>query len=499
MEKPLKIILVHPYVTSRKDTGLCEPLGLISIATYIKSIFNNTISIEILDLFALGKGVSQNKDGIYINGLKDETFLKNFLNTKKPDIIGIQSNFTTYSHDSLEIAKISKSVCPNSLVLLGGAHVSMDSQKILENNFFVDLIIRGEGEITFKEIIDKKLLNQPFETVDGLTLRSNNQIIMTKDRELIPDINILPILERSYIDVEFYKKMNEKMLPFTKNVPAATIMTSRGCPFNCIFCSTKMMWKRKWRPLSYEKVIQEIEQLVKNYGIKEIAIMDDQFIIDKKRVIRICEYLISQKLAVSLSIPSGTSIWLVDEELLRKMKDAGFYRLSFPIESGNAKTLSFIRKPINLGEVKQKIALANRIGYWTTGNFIIGFPYETHEEIEETIQYACNSGLDYAIFFIAKPYAGAELTDIFIKEGLMKDFVQLSDIEHSDISTKYFSSAQLNKYHQKAYRKFLIYKIIFYLNPLNFYRYMVPKLRSSADIRYALCKILLNGVRMKIR
>ena len=263
-------------------------------------------------------------------------------------------------------------------------------------------------------------------------------------------------------------------------------MTSRGCPFNCIFCSTKMMWKRQWRALSAERVIEDIEYMVKNFGVREIIIYDDQFIVDKKRVHRICDLIIEKKLNITLSLPAGTSAWLLDKALLRKMKKAGFYRLCFPIETGNENTIKFIRKNINLNEVLKKIRLANKLGFWTQGNFIIGFPYETREEIEETIRFAYNSGLDYVVFYIAKPYAGSEMYEIYKKEGLLTKVGPCSDILVSDCDTKTMKASELNKIYSRAVKGYLPYKFVWYLKPYNFYNYLLPKFRTFQGISYSM-------------
>ena len=288
-----------------------------------------------------------------------------------------------------------------------------------------------------------------------------------------------------------YLQSNRRTLFFTKQEPVATIMTSRGCPFNCIFCSTKVVWERNWRPRSPEVTVREIEMLIADYGVREVAIQDDQFLADKKRVGRICDLLIEKNLKITLSIPSGTSIWLADEEVLRKMKRAGFYRLCFPIETGNEATLKFIRKPVTLAKARETVALVNRLGFWTQGNFIIGFPYETREQIQETIRYAFHSGLDYVFFCIAKPYAGSDMYEIFFKEGLLEKVARGSTIHSANYDTTTMTAVELQEIRDRASRNFLIYKLVSYLNPVNFFRYLVPKLRSPRGIRYA-AKILFR-------
>jgi len=482
----MKVLLIQSYITTlNPDTALNEPLGLLSLASYLEDRFKQDIEINILDLFALGYEQRLKKDNLFVKGLSEKEEILKYIKKFDPAIVGINCNFTAYAQDSLEVAKLVKENFPQTYLVLGGAHATMEAENILKTHRYIDFIVRGEGEITFEALLKALTGNTDLKSIDGLSYRNNEQVINNQDRELIKDINILPLLNRKYIDMEKYKKINATSLNFTKNEPVATVMTSRGCPYNCIFCSTKIMWKRLWRPRTPESIIKEIEDLINQYQIKEIAIEDDQFIIDSKRVHQLCDLILEKKLKISLSIPPGTSIWLVDSELLIKMKKAGFYRLCFPIETGNENTLKFIRKPVDLKKVKETIKLANKIGFWTQGNFIIGFPYETKEEIEETIQYAYNSYLDFAIFFIAKPYAGSEMYEIFKKEGLLKDIVRSSHIERSDYNTKNLTAEELNNIHHRAVKNFFIRKFLFYLNPFNFFNHLWPKLHSIEDIKYA--------------
>lgn len=494
----MKILFIQPYITvENPNTFLTEPLGLLSLASYLDSLLHEKVKIKILDLFALGYEQCLKNGTLYIKGISPKYEILRHLNKFNPNIVGITCNFTAYAEDSLEVAKIIKESFPKTFMVMGGAHATMEANSILKNHIHIDCIVRGEGEQTFYELVNAMRNNTYLEHIKGISYRDkNNNIISNADRELLENLDLLPVIDRKYIDIERYKKITCCALPFTKNNPVATIMTTRGCPFNCIFCSTKIMWRRLWRARSPKNVIKEIEYLVNELGYKEIAIQDDQFVLDVKRVHEICDYIIQKKLNISLSIPSGTSIWLVDGDLLKKMKKAGFYRLCFPVETGNQNTLKFIRKPVNLAKVKETIKMANKLGYWTQGNFIIGFPYETKEEIEETIKYAYNSGLDYVIFFIAKPYAGSEMYDIFKKENLLDQIVRSSHIERSDYDTVTLKAQELMEIHEKAVKGFLIYKLFFYIKPINFFNYLLPKMRTPKDIKYAF-KIL--GVLIKLK
>lgn len=488
----MKILLIQSYVTADSpNIALTEPLGLLSLASYLSHIMCRKVEVAILDLFALGYNECEKKGDMYVKGISEKNQIMKYLKDFGPNVVGITCNFTAYAQDAFEVSRIVKEFSSEIIIIIGGAHATIEAEQILRNHTYIDYIVRGEGEITFHELVNVIKNKCDVESIRGISYRKESgEIISNPDRELIEDLDSLPIIDRKFINVETYKKINSDALLFAKNNPVATIMTSRGCPFNCIFCSTKIMWKRNWRARSPENILREIEYLVNEYGIKEIAIQDDQFVIDKKRVNEICELIIQKKLNISLSIPSGTSIWLVDCDLLRKMKQAGFYRLCFPIETGNENTLKFIKKPINLVKVKETIRTANKLGYWTQGNFIIGFPYETKEEMMQTIEYAYNSGLDYVIFFIAKPYAGSEMYEIFKNEGLLDNIIRASHIKRSDYDTTTMKAEELNKIYNNAVKGFFVKKFIFYTKPVNFYNYLLPKFRSYQDCIYAV-KILI--------
>lgn len=487
----MKILLIHSYVTSDSPhTVLTEPLGLACLAAYLSQH-----DVRILDLYASGFQEVKKVDSLFRRGLSDKEKIISIVADSNPDIIGITCNFTAYASDALEVAKIAKESRRDCLVVLGGAHASMEAENILREHDYVDVIVRGEGEVTFSELAGSVDEGVDFYNIDGLTYRDENGAVRSNPkRPLLADIDSLPVPDRSQLPMDVYRQTNSASMVFAKREPIATIVTSRGCPFDCVFCSTKVVWERKFRPRSAEKVVEEIEMLVDAYRVREIAIMDDQFIIDRARVHKICDLLIDRRLDVTLTVPSGTSIWLADEALLRKMRKAGFYRLCFPIETGNQNSLKFIRKPIDLAKAKETIRLANRIGIWTQGNFIIGFPYETREEIQSTIDYAFRSGLDYALFFIAKPYAGSEMFDIFKKEGLLTEIARGSNIETANYDTKTMRASELQSIRDRASNKYLVVKALYYLNPINFYNYLLPKISSKEDLVYA-AKILFGIVR----
>lgn len=501
MKTPTKILLIHPYISFESADfiqALSEPLGLLYLATYTKKYFGKTIDIKILDLYARGfRTKIKRDDGRIVQGISSQDQIIRLITKEKPDIIGIHCNFTGYFRDAVEIAALSHKACPRAKVIMGGAHASQDAENILSKHSFVSFIVKGEGEITFCKLIESIQRGNPSsQKILGLVYRKKNgQVQINSERELLHDLNIT--LNRKFIDMEAYKAINKQAFPLAMNYPVATVMASRGCPYNCIFCSTKNMWRRRWRTRTPEHIVKEIDDLVTNFGIREITFNDDQFLINKDWVNKICDLIISRDYSVSLALPAGTSVWLADEALLKKMKKAGFYRLCFPIESGSAETIKFIRKPVKFDVVLNIIKVANRLGFWTFANFIIGFPYETKKSIQETIKFAYSCGVDWPFFFIAKPFAGSDMYDLYLKEGLIRNnnantgnsvFVAKNDTLH-------FKASKLQQMRLAAERGYMKNKIRWCLNPINFFSQILPKIASVNGLLFSLkiAKVMLQG------
>ncbi|MFA5779099.1 MAG: radical SAM protein [Elusimicrobiota bacterium] len=494
----MKIILIHTYITSdRKEIlpTLCEPLGLISLTTYIESQFKSKVDIKILDLYAMGFNKVRKRDNGRLSiGISDEKEIIDLIKDENPEIVGIQCNFTGYANDAMEVAKVVKKALPDTVIVVGGAHASHNSENILNKHPYIDYIIRGEGEITFYEFIKAIRDGSSVCNIHGITYRDKDgNVFVTSEREIIKDINVLPIPDRKYLDMKMYAHINRKVFQWARKYPAAVIMASRGCPYNCIFCSTKNMWMRRWRERSPENIIREIEELITNYGVKEICFSDDQFFVEKKWVHEICDIIIEKKYNISLSITSGVSIWLADEHLLRKMKKAGFYHLNFPIESGNLNSIRFIGKPIEPEVVLKTIKFANKLGFWTSANFLIGFPYETKKEIMETINFAYTCGVDFPDFLIATPLPGAEMYNIYKKEGLIKDETETDgNFFVAKCNTLHCTAEELMEIRSDAAKGFFKRKLCWYLKPSNFINYLFPKVSSLDDMRYFMKLLFLS-------
>jgi radical SAM superfamily enzyme YgiQ (UPF0313 family) len=292
-------------------------------------------------------------------------------------------------------------------------------------------------------------------------------------KNFIENLDSLPIPSRELIDMKKYSAHLK-----TQNTPATTIMTSRGCPFQCIYCS-KPITGSKLRSVSPENVIKEIEHLINNYGIKEIIFYDDSFTLDRERAIKICDLIIQKNIRIKWQCE--TRVNLVDEGLLKKMKQAGCATIAYGIESGSNRVLNILKKGITTEQIKTAVGMTKKAGIQTIGYFMLGIPGETEKEITQTINFAKSLSLDFAQFAIATAYPGTELYQMAKEQNKLtndwsksiyalggKPTVSLSEI---DIDKLY-------KYAKKAYHEF-------YFRP-KYILNRIKKIKSPKNLIYNL-------------
>jgi anaerobic magnesium-protoporphyrin IX monomethyl ester cyclase len=245
--------------------------------------------------------------------------------------------------------------------------------------------------------------------------------------------------------------------------------------------------------MSSKRVVDEIEILVKDYGARELAFIDDNLTYSKNRMKEICREIIRRKFNIKWCTPNGVAVWTLDEELLDLMKKSGLYKITFGIETGSKRTQEFIRKShIDLEKAKKIIEYCNKIGLWTHSSFIIGFPYETEKDIEETINYAVESDLDFASFFIATPFPGTPLYEIYKSEGLIPDMGESKAIKWEGCQqevmtdTIHLKKEELEGYLREAHRRFYKSRIRKFLNLMRVLR----KIGGRYELAYFL-KLLM--------
>jgi anaerobic magnesium-protoporphyrin IX monomethyl ester cyclase len=318
-----------------------------------------------------------------------------------PDIIGVTSATLTYM-PALDILKAAKSALPNVTTMIGGPHVTvMDEQVFTESND-VDIVVRSEGEQTMLEIArlasEGNLKN--LDQVLGITFKNNGKVIRNPDRPFMQDID--KILNRTYLP----------------------IVTSRGCPFSCTFCAGYKMCGRGFRARSPKKVVDELEWLRDEFGGGAFAFYDDTFTFDVNRAIAICDEMKKRKF--DLPWDCRTRVDKVSKELLVKLRSSGCQLVHFGVESGSQQMLNLMRKGTTVEQNAQAIKWAKEAGISAAISLVIGYPTETPEQLQQTIDFTYKTKPDYVYMCEAVPYPGTELYDYTKKLGieLSKDWSQ---------------------------------------------------------------------------
>jgi len=490
------ILLINPpYTRYRQPVEIQadEPLGLMCLAAYLRE---HGKKVDIFDAFQ-GKGNVLDEGQFYWSGLSREE-IKNKLLALKPSIVGITCMFTMHSKGAHDVAKIVKKTLPKALVVFGGSHPSALPDWVLQDTN-VDIVVIGEGEVTLMEIVEKYERGEDIFSIPGTAVRRNGHFFMNPERPFIEDLDSLPLPARDMVDINIYL-YEPYRTKFAMKPPRLNIMTTRGCTGRCVFCSIHSIWRHTCRGFSAKRTVDEIEILVKEYGAREIAFIDDDILFSKKRMKEICIEIINRKLNIKWCTPNGVAIWKLDEEILDLMKASGLYKITFGIDTASKETQKFIHKThINLDKAMKIIEYCNKIGMWTHASFIIGFPYETKRDIEMTIQYAVESDLDFAAFFIATPFPGTPLFEIYKAEGLFPDFGDVNAMKWEGsqqvvmTDTHHFKKEELQEYLKEAHQRFYRSRIKKFLNPLRIFR----KIKGRYEIRYFLN--LLRIARSELR
>ena len=333
-----------------------------------------------------------------------------------------------WSKTAFEVVLAIKTVNKDIAVVLIGQHPSARPEACLLDAD-VDFVVVGEPENTVFELINAlELGKQDFMEIDGLGFMKNGKPVLTGKRAIIEDLDSLPFPARHLLPMKvYYEAVKENPLRGEISKPWTMMITSRGCPYNCVFCSNCIVWGRKWRARSPKNVVDELEHVIKTYGVKQVDFHDDNMTLDKKRMADICDLIVQRGLRVEWFTPNGVRADKLDEPLLRKMKMSGCKKIRIAPESGVQRVVNdVIGKNLDLNSVEQTVVTCKKVGIKVGCFFVIGLIGETKADIEETIKFAYKLkrlGADSFVFSIAMPLYGTALYEQ-AKEGgfLRKDF-----------------------------------------------------------------------------
>jgi radical SAM superfamily enzyme YgiQ (UPF0313 family) len=372
----MRVALVFPpfYVASLYNL---PPLGLINLATALNGSVHQAAIVDLV--LAVRRRKPALNRCIYAACAR-------MILDKSPDVIGFSAQCTTYPA-VIRIAEKIKKIQPSVTIVVGGHNASYVDASTLRAFPWVDAIVRGEGEITLRELVDAYDAGKQLEDIDGLTFRRGRKVIRTRDREFIADLDELALPDYSLADpLEVYREACG--LPRS----IAIVEAGRGCPHRCIYCSESMLWRRRTRTFSVSRMIREMCTLRDRHGAECFLLAHDQFTANRAFVTDFCTRVIARDLH-RLPWYCISRLDTVDDSLLRLMREAGCESMCYGIDSGSKKTLAFINKRIDQGMVYDRVRETTGQGMVPTLSFVIGFPQEQREDIDATLMLALATGI----------------------------------------------------------------------------------------------------------
>jgi radical SAM superfamily enzyme YgiQ (UPF0313 family) len=374
------------------------PLGVLYCATVLE---NAGLEVSVLDQAAKGFSTPQ-----AISWVKKEN----------PDILGL-SVLGSSSREAGTIAKLVKKENPNLCVVFGNYHPTFNAERILKKYSDVDVIVRGEGEYVSLELTNCLQKGENLKKVEGITFRdSKGKIVATPERPLIKDVNSLPFPNRRLVDCEYASKIFGIK---TASKKFTSLLSSRGCPFQCIFCACRNFARGVWRPRSVENIIQELEFLY-GEGYRQFLFVDDNFTLNPRRVVKFCRQLRKRRLNVEWFCDSRVDNCGYDT--FREMVKAGCRTLYFGIESANQRILDYYKKRITPEQSRIATRNARKAGMdIIVGSFIVGAPDETRKEIRNTLSFAQKIDIDIPSFNILGAPVGSPLWDELVVKGFIDE------------------------------------------------------------------------------
>ncbi|GAB4314466.1 MAG: radical SAM protein [Promethearchaeota archaeon] len=335
----------------------------------------------------------------------NERFVDYLVRSDEFDIIGVTA-LTFYYPAMRELCRAIKGrpELSHVPVIVGGVHVTaLPELSLVETG--ADFAVLGEGEVTVVELLECLREGGNPREVRGIAFLDGDSFVQTDPRPLVENLDELPMPAWDLIRPELYPQMPHNF--FFKEWPVFPVITSRGCPFPCTYCASRNFWGGIIRYRSVKSVVDEVEYLVKELGAKEIHLWDDNFTLRRKRVVEFCGEVARRGLRVPFACPNGVRVDTLDEGLLRLMRAAGFYSLTFAVESGSPVVQRIVRKNLKLEVVPGVIETAKRLGFLTRAFFIIGLPGETVTSLLETLKFALKLKIDTANFFFFTPLPGS--------------------------------------------------------------------------------------------
>jgi anaerobic magnesium-protoporphyrin IX monomethyl ester cyclase len=431
----VRVLLISPWY----DTHIVAPhLGLGYVAAALRRAGH---SVTVLD------------------GLREKVVY----DARQFDLCGVTAMSTYFPEAVVEVKKAKARGLP---VVIGGAHVIATPRSSLEQSG-ADYAVTGEGEIPIVRLAN----GDPPADIQGLAWRDGGEIRQNAGQPFVPDIDAFGEPAWDLIAPRSYPIAPHGMI--ARSFPLAPIITTRGCPYRCTYCSAPVTAGTKMRYRKPEAVVDEIELLVKKYGVREVQIEDDNFTFKREHAWLVAEEILRRKIRVHWSLPNGVRIDRIDPELLRLMKRSGCYLMALGIESANERVLRLVRKGLDLRIVRQAVADVAASGIEAWGFFMIGFPTETREEIQNTIDFALSLPLTRVQFTKTTPLPGTPIYDLWLEKYSDGKQIDWSTFNYYAFQPNWsaISAEEIADMQRRAHRSF-------YFKPANFWN-VVKRLRPE--------------------
>lgn len=435
MNKPNRIMLINPpinaayYKWEMQLGSKLPPLGLLSLAAYTRS---KGFDAAILDAYNLG--------------LSPDDTLK-AITEFSPTHVGITAT-TSFINFAAALAKLIREEAPGIAILIGGSHISAVPEETMRKFPWFDIGVLGEGEETIIELLNCKQ-GQGLENIAGLVYRDGDRVKRTKSRPYIKELDKLPF--PAWDIISGFPNLYCPTPTNYKRKPVASLVTSRGCPYNCTFCD-RSVFGVNYRSFSHNYVISLITDLKDKFGIREVCFYDDTFTVDKPRLQKICEALQKNRLDITWSCLGRVD--LADKETLKLMKKSGCWLISYGVESCSEDILKLHKKRIDLNQVERAIRLTHDAGIRTRGFFMIGNPLETQKSIEAMRKFVFRIPLDEIHISFFTPLPGSEAYDFAAKYGTFDDNWQAMDMYSPNFVPFGWTKKMLVERHADLYKQF---------------------------------------------
>ncbi len=440
-------MLLNPNLQGQPDVGIVVrsvPLGLLYIAASLRQAGYSDINIV----------------DARVKNLDHQEILAR-IGEFSPDIVGI-SSLCVDAVETHKLAGLIKAADARYKVVVGGAHATSSPESLIEDPN-IDFVVTGEGERTICELVGALENGLDISGIDGLAFKTGATIKVNQPRKMIEAIDSIPFPAWDLVDMEEYLNFTSRhsQNPMPMSHRLIPIVTSRGCPFGCIYCHN--IFGKTIRLRSVENVIREIELLVERYAPGEIEILDDIFNFDLDRAKHICDEIIKRGIKIQLSFPNGLRVDGMDEELIVKLKAAGTHLIYYAIESGSPAVQKRIGKNLNLEKARDIIRLTVNQGIRVCGFFMIGFPEETKDEILATIRFAREMPFHFVHFFYVTPRPNTPLYALLKNRNVDLKKVKFHHYFKLSVNMSALTDAALRRLRAKAY-------IEFYLRPAQMWR-----------------------------